>query len=326
MARAERDRGQVGREGRPGAVLDLRDRVAEVGLDPQLLPGGDEHVPAVHLRVQAEAAELAAHHQQVERLDVADAQVSPGRRGEGHEAADLDVIGGDRVLGAAESRSRPCTVITLEPMPSTWAPIVQSSRARSCTCGSQAALEIVVGPGVSAAAISAFSVPITEGSSMKIAAGAETPGGGAELDPAIAVDPGAEVVEGVEVGVEAATADEIAAGRRHPRLAEAGEQRPGEEEGGADLFGELLVDGHIGDPLGAEPHAVVGDPGDLDAEALEQSDLRFGVANARHPVQQQLLLGEQAGGEDRQRRVLVAGDGHLAGERHPALDDEFLHS
>ena len=186
-------------------------------------------------------------------------------------------------------------------------------------------MEIVVGPVVSAAAISAFSVPITEGSSMKIAAGAEALGGGAELDPAIAVDPGAEVLEGVEVGVEAAAADEVAAGRRHPRLAEAGQQRAGEQERGADLLGELLVDGDVGDAGGAEPDAVVGDPRDLDPEPLEQGDLRFGVADPRHPVQQQLLLGEQAGGEDRQRRVLVAGDGHLAGERHAALDDEFLH-
>ena len=76
---------------------------------------------------------------------------------------------------------------------------------------------------------------------------------------------------------------------------------------------------------GAEPQAVVGDPVGLDPEPLEQGDLRFGVADPRHPVQEQLLLGEQAGGEDRQGRVLVAGDGQLARERRAALDDEFLH-
>ena len=36
-------------------------------------------------------------------------------------------------------------------------------------------------------------------------------------------------------------------GRRHPRLAEAGQQRPGEQERGADLARELLVDGGLGD-------------------------------------------------------------------------------
>src|SRR3954471_81406 len=65
------------------------------------------------------------------------------------------------------SSSRPWTVRTLEPMPWMSAPILTSMRARSCTCGSQAELPITVAPGVSAAAISAFSVAMTEGSSMK---------------------------------------------------------------------------------------------------------------------------------------------------------------
>ena len=51
------------------------------------------------------------------------------------------------------------------------APIFTSIRARSCTCGSEAALPITVVPGVSAAAISTFSVAITEGSSMNTSVG-----------------------------------------------------------------------------------------------------------------------------------------------------------
>ena len=47
------------------------------------------------------------------------------------------------------------------------APILTSIRARSWTWGSQAALPMIVVPGVSAAAISAFSVAMTDGSSMK---------------------------------------------------------------------------------------------------------------------------------------------------------------
>ena len=54
-----------------------------------------------------------------------------------------------------------------EPIPEMSAPICNSMRARSWTCGSAAALWITVTPGVSAAAMSAFSVAITEGSSMK---------------------------------------------------------------------------------------------------------------------------------------------------------------
>ena len=64
------------------------------------------------------------------------------------------------------SFSAPLTVIRLEPMPWMSAPIFTSMRARSCTCGSEAALPITVVPGVSAAASSTFSVAITDGSSM----------------------------------------------------------------------------------------------------------------------------------------------------------------
>ena len=64
-------------------------------------------------------------------------------------------------------RATPWTVRTLEEIPSIAAPMRTSMRARSCTCGSQAALRMIVVPGVSAAAIRAFSVPITDGSSMK---------------------------------------------------------------------------------------------------------------------------------------------------------------
>ena len=209
-------------------------------------------------------------------------------------------------------------------MPSTLAPIRVSSRARSCTWGSQAALEIFVAPGVSAAAIRAFSVPITEGSSMKISQ-AQRPVGAVSSIQRPPVDPGAEVSEGVQVGVEAAAADEVAAGRRHPGLAEASEQRPGKQERRADLPRELLVDDSLRYAPGAEANAVVGDPLGLDPKLLEQRDLCLGVADPRYPMQQQLLLGEQAGGEDRQGRVLVAGHSQLAGERRAALDYEFLH-
>ena len=61
----------------------------------------------------------------------------------------------------------PWTCMTLEPMPSIAQPILLSIRARSWTWGSEAALRITVVPSISAAAMRAFSVPITDGSSMK---------------------------------------------------------------------------------------------------------------------------------------------------------------
>ena len=65
--------------------------------------------------------------------------------------------------------------MTLEPIPSIAAPILLSMRARSCTWGSQAALRMIEEPSAGAAAISAFSVPITDGSSMKKSQGGRPP-------------------------------------------------------------------------------------------------------------------------------------------------------
>ncbi len=52
-----------------------------------------------------------------------------------------------------------------------------SIRARSWTCGSQAALPMTVTPGVSAAASNAFSVAMTDGSSMNTSPARRPPGG-----------------------------------------------------------------------------------------------------------------------------------------------------
>src|SRR3954466_3871370 len=79
----------------------------------------------------------------------------------------ISMWSGETECSHPPSAPMPWTYMTLEPMPSIAAPILLSMRARSCTCGSLAALRITVVPGVSAAAISAFSVPITDGSSMK---------------------------------------------------------------------------------------------------------------------------------------------------------------
>ena len=229
------------------------------------------------------------------------------------------------MCSAPPRRSRPCTVITLEPIPSTSAPILRQQAGE--------VLDVRLAGGVG----DRRRARRQRGRHQRVLgahhrglvhedrAGAEPAGGRRQLDPAVAVDPAPRSREGVEVGVEAAAADEVAARRRHPRLAEAGQQRPGKQERGADLAGELLVDGYVSGRRARRAAGCCRRPSDLDAEALEQRDLRLGVADPRHPVQQQLLLGQQAGGEDRQGRVLVAGDGELARERRAALDDELLH-
>ncbi len=63
------------------------------------------------------------------------------------------------------SDSTPWMVSTFDPMPSMRAPIAVRRWHRSCTWGSQAAFAIVVLPRASTAAMTAFSVPVTDASS-----------------------------------------------------------------------------------------------------------------------------------------------------------------
>ena len=114
----------------------------------------------------------------------------------------------------------------------------------------------------------------------------------------------AHVTEGVEVRVEAPSADEVAARRRHPRLAEARQERAGEQERGPDARGQPLVHLDVRDGVGLEADLVLCRPLDLHAEPLEQRDLGLGIPDPRHVGEHHLLLGEQAGSDSRQGRVL----------------------
>ena len=149
------------------------------------------------------------------------------------------------VCSAPPRRSRPWTVITFEPIPSTSAPILRQQPGQ--------VLDVRLAGGVRdrrrprrqrrghQRVLGAHHRWLVH----EDRAGLQPARLRGQLDPAVALDPGAEVDEGVEVGVEPAAADEVAARRRHPRLAEAGEQRSGEQERGADLRRELLVDGDL---------------------------------------------------------------------------------
>ncbi len=127
-------------------------------------------------------------------------------------------------------------------------------------------------------------------------------------------------------GIEAATSDHVAAGRRHVGLAEAGEQRAGQQERGADALGQAGVHLGVGDPVAADRDHVLVAPLSLRAEVHEQLDHRLHVADARHVAQHDLLGRQQRGGECGQRGVLVAGGYERPGEGRSAFDDELLHA
>jgi len=68
-----------------------------------------------------------------------------------------------------------------------------------------------------------------------------------------------------------------------------------------------------------------GGSGGLEVTAGAQHHQRLGVADLRHVLEHDLLVRQQAGGEQRQGRVLVAGGHDGAGQRHATFDDELLH-
>ena len=195
-------------------------------------------------RAQAEAVEDEADHAQVAGDRVADAQLAAGDARERHERADLDVVGADRVIAAVQlggavdgqhvgadaldvgahlhEHAREVLDVRLA------GGVADDRRARACA----------------AAASSAFSVAITDGSSMKTSP-ARSPRGRAQVDVAAVLEGRAERGEGVEVRVQAPAADDVAAGRRHAHAAEAREQRAGEQERGADALRQLAVDDRL---------------------------------------------------------------------------------
>ena len=137
------DRGQVGRERGPGAVLDLALELADVARDASSWPPGTMTSRAVELGVAGRGGAKTRRIMRRSSGTVSLMRISPpGHAGQGHERADLDVVGRDGVVAAAEAVLAPSTVITFEPMPSIAAPIATSMRARSWTWGSQAALPI----------------------------------------------------------------------------------------------------------------------------------------------------------------------------------------
>ena len=145
-------------------------------------------------------------------------------------------------------------------MPSMPAPMLTSIRARSWTCGSHAALPMTVSPGVRAAASSAFSVAMTDGSSMKTSP-ARRPIGRDDLDVALVLHGRPERLERVEVRIQAPAADDVAAGRWHPDAPEPREQGSREQERGADALGEPAVEHGVRGQIGrAERDLVVGEP------------------------------------------------------------------
>ncbi len=168
--------------------------------------------------------------------------------------------------------------------------------------------------------MTAFSVAITDGLvEVDVGAGQAA----AQLVAPVELDLGAEPGKGVDVRIEPAAADHVAARRRDARAAEPREQRPGEQERRADPAGERGVD-----LVGHELCRVQRAPRDRRVHSIsaprccEQLEHRVDVADPRDVRQRHGLRGEQARREDRQDAVLVPGRHGRDLERIAAFDHE----
>ena len=148
---------------------------------------------------------------------------------------------------------------------------------------------------------------------------------GRELVDPVDVHVGAERGERVDVCVETAPPDDVASRRRHGDAAEAREERPGEEEGRANLARELGIEIGLPHSLGIDTYLVGADPLGVGTEVGEELDHGLDVPDARDVGEVHHLRRQHARSEDRERAVLVPRSAHRPGQRASAFDDEGLH-
>ena len=140
------------------------------------------------------------------------------------------------------------------------------------------------------------------------------------------VDLGAHGLETADVQVDRTRADGATAGQRHFGLTETGDHRAEYQDRGAHGLDQLVRrdQGLDGAGIDFDRELLVDDR--LHAHAAEQLDHGGDVVQVRQVAHGDRGIGQQGGGEDRQRGVLRAGNTDFAVEADTAGDDQFVHS
>ena len=289
---------------------------------PSVWPGRHAQGRRSHLELDPELPERRHDRDQVVGLDVLDREVAAGHRGEGGEARDLDVLRADPVDAAAE----PVDALDAEDV---RADPLDPGAERDEEAAEILDMRLAGGVADDRLALREHRrhdrvLGSHHRRLVEVHPLADEPGR-AQVVGAVDLHLDAELGEGVDVRVEAPAPDHVAARRRHDGAAEAGEQRPGEQERGADLAAEVGVELGLRDAGAVDANLVRPRPGGVGAEVDEQLDHHLDVADPRQVRESDLLRGEHGRGEDRQGAVLVPGRANRAGERATALDDERLH-
>ncbi len=125
--------------------------------------------------------------------------------------------------------------------------------------------------------------------------------------------------------IEPPAADEVPAWRWHLGPSEARQQRTSKQKRRANLLRELRLEHGRIDTGTAERQLVLAAPTHADTDPLEDLEHGIDIADSRDVPDLEHSVGQYGRGQDRQRRVLVAGRNHGAAKRRAAGDDEPLH-
>ncbi len=130
---------------------------------------------------------------------------------------------------------------------------------------------------------------------------------------AFQADHRAHLLQALQVQIDRTGADGTAAGQGDLRLAAAGEQRAEHQDGGAHLAHDVVRRLGMGDRAAERQHAsVLGGAFHGDAVLRQQAAHGGDVGKLRHVFQHQPVIGQHAGGHQRQGGVLGAADGDPA--------------
>src|SRR5215218_4214443 len=296
----DRDRGQVGRERRPGPVVDRRDRLAEVVLDlKDLVAGHPQAAAAVQLPGQPEAAEADLDRAQVVLDHALDGQLAPAQA--------LDPLDGQEVRADAgdvgpQADQEPAQVLDVG--------LAGGVADHRPALGQDGGHDGVLG-GRHRRLVQEHRCP-PEPAHLQLQGPVE-----AGVDP--------QGAEGQQVGVEPAAADHVAAGGRQQAVARPGHQRRRQQHRRPDAGAQDRVQRRPVQAPGVDPDLVGAGPLHRGPGRGDQLQHGLHVQDLGDVVQHHRLVGQQRGGHDGQGGVLVPGRADGAAQRLPALDDKALH-
>ena len=236
--------------------------------------------------------------------------------------------GETRVLAAAELRQRRGRASRWSRCPRSPRPCASSMRARSCTCGSRGGVADDRRAGRQRGrhqrVLGAHHGRLVHEEVARLQAAVGRASGGCRASCSTCAPSARNASRCGSSRRRPITSPPGGGSSAAPKRASSG---PATRNGRADALGQ--VGGRprcVRDLVGLQARRVLPSRrSTFTPRSSSSADHRLGVADPRHVVQHDLLVGEQARGQQRQGRVLVAGGHDGAGQRHAAFDDELLH-